>query len=135
MKKAAVLSVIFCIISSQIFADENSGKVEKNYFTWQLYNYYNRSNRGNNFLLIYPFENNGLLKITLDDYNRYLADTNPSFYDYIYLVNEPLGYYIYDTYQIFKFMDNIFGGSERRRIEQQESDRRYNILNPTEPPR
>jgi hypothetical protein len=166
MKKIAVLWTIFCIISPQIFPDENHGKLDKYYFPWQLYNYYSGNNIKNTSLkysfenndininlqvdtrdisfLDYLYLNNGKLSYTLGAY-LYIpfikeADTKDiSFYDHIYLNSGKLGYtlgsYFYAQYQIFSFLNNFFGGPERRRMENFESNRRYNILNPAEPPK
>ena len=134
MKKIVILWAMIFISLHMAFPDDNLSINENILFYWQLFNYY-YSNNSNDILAEYPFENNIIFKISLDDYNRYLTDINPSFYDYIYSIDEPLGYYIYYTLQVFKFMDHISGGPERRRMEQIESNRKYNILNPTEPPR
>ena len=133
MKKIVILWAMIFISLHTAFSDENLYINENVFFPWQLYNYY--INKNNDILPAYPFESGILFKISLDDYNRYLTYTNPSFYDYIYLINESAGYFIYSTLQVFELIYNIYGGPERRRREQIESDRRYNILNPTEPPR
>ena len=133
MKKIAVLGAMIFIISPKIFADENRSEVQNLLFTWQLYNYY-RNSSSNNFLLMHPFENNAV-NINYHYNRNFLYSEDFSFYNYIYSVDEPLGYYIFSTHLIFKFIDGISGGPERRRREQTESNRRYNILNPSEPPR
>jgi len=61
MKKIAFLGLMFFIIFSQIFADENMNKFENIYFSWQL-SYYQESNQGINFININPlFFNNNIL--------------------------------------------------------------------------
>ena len=120
MKKIVILLAMIFISLNMAFSDDNLNKNENIFFPWQLFNYY-YGNSNNDILAEYPFENNIVFKITLDDY--------------IYSIDEPFGYYIYYTLQVFKFMDNISGGPERRHMEQIESNRKYNILNPTEPPR
>jgi len=128
MKKIVILWAMVFISFHAAFSDDNLNTNENIFFPWQLHNYYS-----NNVLIIYPFENNVIFIISLDDYSRYLTYTNPSFYDYIYLINEPLGYHIYYIYQMFEFLGDIT--RESRRWEQIESNRRYNILNPAEPPK
>jgi hypothetical protein len=163
MKKIAVLLAMFCIISPKIFTDENYDGIGKHYFPWQLYNYYSNNssdillkhpfdNNGVNvnFLvdtrdisyLDYLSLNNEKLGYTLGAY-LYIpflkeADTKDiSFLDHLYLNSGKLGYtlgtYLYAQYQIFNFLDNFSGGPERRRREELENNKRYNILHPAEP--
>ncbi|MDR2718112.1 MAG: hypothetical protein LBB89_08630 [Treponema sp.] len=129
-----VLLVVFCIISPKIFAgenDDNYDELDKYYFPWQLYNYYH-ANNSSSILLKYPFIN----IISPNDYDRYLKDSkDASFFDRLYAFNENLGDYIYFQFRMLKFIDDFTGGPERRRREQQEKDKIYNMLNPAEPPR
>jgi len=62
MKKFAFLGLMFFIIYSQIFADENTNKFENIYFGWQLF-YYQENNQKINFINTNPlfFNNNFLL--------------------------------------------------------------------------
>jgi hypothetical protein len=61
MKKIAFLGLMFFIIFSQIFADENMNKFENIYFSWQLF-YYQENNKKINFININPlFFNNNFL--------------------------------------------------------------------------
>lgn len=89
-----------------------------------------------NILFEYTFENNDIDIDFLNDYERYLADsTPPSFLERLYSIDEKLGDYFYFLYGMLEALDNISDGPERRRREQLEENRRYNILHPTEPPR
>ena len=45
MKKIAVLGVLFLVIFSRTFADENTNKPENIYFSWQYYRYINENNK------------------------------------------------------------------------------------------
>ena len=125
MKKIAVLWAMFCVISPKIFTCEDLGEVGKYYFPWQLYNYYSGSgNKSGNILLEYPFENSAIFKDILNEDNRYLADSNPSFFDYVR-----------SFFEFIEFIDKISGGPYKRQREEQIERDRYNILNPTEPPK
>jgi hypothetical protein len=133
MKKIVVLWAMFCIISPKIFTDENNSEIKKYYFPWQLYNYFMGDNGSSSILVKYPYKINDI-KINLPE------DTGDiCFLDYIYLNNGELAYnvakFFYYQYKVFEFFYNITGGPERQRREQLESDRRYNILHPAEPPR
>jgi hypothetical protein len=139
MKKIAFLWVMIFIISPKVFTDENHVEINNHCFLWQLYYYYNRDNK-NIFLFRYPFVGNGIGN-DINNYNfnpidTYLVDSKDTlFLNKIFMFNEYLGNFILFQLQLLEFIDNFSGGPERRRREEIENNRRYNILHPTEPPR
>jgi hypothetical protein len=74
MKKFAFLGLMFFIIYSQIFADENVNKFENINFSWQLF-YYQENNQKINFINVNPlfFNNNFLL-----NYHVYVSQNSSS---------------------------------------------------------
>jgi hypothetical protein len=83
MKKIAILGLMFFIIFSQLFADENKDKFENISFSWQLY--YNYKNKqkidfiilnplffNSNFLLnnyVYNSQNNQIIQLNSQENN------------------------------------------------------------------
>ncbi|MDR0320126.1 MAG: hypothetical protein LBI28_01350 [Treponema sp.] len=48
MKKTVILGLLFLLIFSNIFADDNSNEFENVFFTWQFPGYFNRNNENPN---------------------------------------------------------------------------------------
>ena len=64
MKKTAILWVMFFIIFSQIYADENSDKLKNISFSWQLYNY-QESSQNINYINLNPMFYEDYLSVTI----------------------------------------------------------------------
>ena len=105
------------------------------FFPWQL-NYIYTMNNSNSIFFGYNIYYN----ITYWNYFNYMnlnlsEENNDSLMDRIYSFNETLGDYLLSYYNLFEFIDAITGGPERRRQEEIEENRRWNILNPSQPRR
>jgi hypothetical protein len=133
MKKIVFMGLMFFIIISRIFADESSSKFENINFIFlnPLFFGYNTS-------LKYPLRNINISIFTNIDI--YLKDPKEySLEDYLfdrtYNYDDKLAGFFYFYYQLFKLIDTYSGGPEKRRKEELEDNKRYNILHPSEPPK
>jgi hypothetical protein len=127
MKKIVFIGLMFFIIISHIFADESLSKFENINFI-----FLNPLFFSNNILLKYPLRNNNIFA----NIDIYLKDPKEdSLFDRIYIYNEKLAEFLYFQYQLLKLIDTFSGGPEKRRKEELEDNRRYNILHPNEPPK
>jgi len=97
MKKIAILGLMFFIIFSQIFADENLDKFENICFIWQLFSYY-EDNSKIDFINLNPlFINNNIFKnnqLSINIYQNNNSQNNSSTQSYSQK-NDWLGFLIY----------------------------------------
>ena len=124
---------MFFIIISQILADESLSKFENINFIFLNPLFFNYNH---NILINYTLRNNIFANSDI-----YLKDSEE---DYLFynavddFTNEKLAGFLYFADQFFQFLkliDDYSGGPEKRRKEELEENKRYNILHPSEPPK
>jgi len=135
MKKIVFIGLMFFIIISQILADESLSKFENINFIFLNPLFFNY----NHYILInYTLRNNIFANSDI-----YLKDSEEDYlfgeiYIYKYIYNEKLAGFLNFVDQFFQFLkliDDFSGGPEKRRKEELEENKRYNILHPSEPPK
>ena len=131
MKKIVFIGLMFFIIISQILADESLSKFENINFIFLNPLFFNYNH---NILINYTLRNNIFANSDI-----YLKDSEEdSLFNKIYIYNEKLAGFLYFADQFFQFLkliDDYSGGPEKRRKEELEENKRYNILHPSEPPK
>jgi hypothetical protein len=102
------------------------------FFPWQIFYVYSSYF---SYSIFFEYYYSNYMNLNIEINPNWEDENSYSLMDKIYSFNETLGDFLMFQYNMFEFIDGITGGPERRRREEIKENRRWNILNPSQPPR